>query len=320
MYRLASCGVIPKSLQKFRYRAPFCAACAFGKAHRRQWRYKGHNGGSIRTARDDHPGACVSVDQLVSSQSELLAQVSGHLTRLRVTCATIFKDHFSNFIYWHLQCSSGHEETLSAKWSFECFAQDCGVPISAYRADNGRFAKQAFRDECALQQQSISFCPVGARHQNGTAEASIKHSTLGSRTILFHAQRMWPEAITTMLWPFALKEFIHTSNHFRLDEDGRSPYMRFTGTDSLPIMSQQHPWGCPDYVLEAKLQGNTKGIPKWDPRARLGVYLGYSPLHAGWVALVLNPGTGHVSPQYHLVFDDDFTTVWHLRAGTIPRN
>ena len=320
MYRLAKCGVIPKSLQKFRYRAPFCAACAFGKAHRRQWRYKGNRAGAIRTPQDDHPGACVSVDQLVSSQPGLLAQLSGHLTRRRVTCATIFKDHFSDFIFCHLQCSSGHEETLSAKWSFERFARDCSVTISSYRADNGRFAEQAFRDECDLQQQSISFCPVGAHHQNGIAEASIKHSTLGSRTILLHAQRLWPEAITTMLWPFALKEFIRTSNYFRLDDAGRSPYMRFTGADSLPIMSQQHPWGCPVYVLEAKLQCNPKGIPKWDPRARLGVYLGHSPLHAGSVALVLNPGTGHVSPQYHLVFDDNFTTVRHLREGNVPRN
>ena len=72
-------------------------------------------------------------------------------------------------------------------------------------------------------------------------------------------------------------------------------------------------------MLEAKLQGNTKGIRKWDPRARLGVYLGHSPLHAA-SALVLNPGTGHVSPQYHLVFDDEFTTVRHLREGTVPCN
>ena len=38
------------------------------------------------------------------------------------------------------------------------------------------------------------------------------------------------------------------------------------------------------------------------------------------MALVLNPGTGHVSPQYHLVFDDEFSTARHLRAGTVPQN
>lgn len=34
MFRLSKAGVLPRSLQKFRYRAPFCAGCAFGKAHR----------------------------------------------------------------------------------------------------------------------------------------------------------------------------------------------------------------------------------------------------------------------------------------------
>jgi hypothetical protein len=34
--------------------------------------------------------------------------------------------------------------------------------------------------------------------------------------------------------------------------------------------------------------------------------------------LVLNPRTGHVSPQFHVVYDDDFTTVSNLRAATVP--
>jgi hypothetical protein len=38
------------------------------------------------------------------------------------------------------------------------------------------------------------------------------------------------------------------------------------------------------------------------------------------VALVYNPSTGHVSPQFHVVFDDDFTTVPYMEAGTIPPN
>ena len=41
-------------------------------------------------------------------------------------------------------------------------------------------------------------------------------------------------------------------------------------------------------------------------------------MHAGSVALVLNPKTGHVSPQYHVVFNNNFTTVQHMRDGTLP--
>jgi hypothetical protein len=40
----------------------------------------------------------------------------------------------------------------------------------------------------------------------------------------------------------------------------------------------------------------------------------------GLVALVLNPRTGHVSPQYHMVFDDQFTTVPFMEENKVPPN
>jgi hypothetical protein len=73
----------------------------------------------------------------------------------------------------------------------------------------------------------------------------------------------------------------------------------------------EHPLFCPVYILDAGLQGNSS-IPKWEPRSRAGVYLGQSPTHAGSVAMVLHLQTGHVSCQYHLVFDDTFSMVDHL--------
>ena len=38
------------------------------------------------------------------------------------------------------------------------------------------------------------------------------------------------------------------------------------------------------------------------------------------MTLVWNPTTGRVIPQYHVVFDDDFTTVPYMEAGTLPPN
>ena len=253
MIQLVHAGLLPKKFLRFRHSSPFCASCAFGKAHRRQWRHKGARCHPIRSPRNNVPGAQVSVDQMISAQPGLLAQMSGHLTRRRVSCATLFKDHFSGFTFCHLQVSSGHEETLAAKWSFEKYAHSCGVSIKAYRADNGRFGEQAFRNECDLQQQTITFCGVGAHHQNGVAEASVKFSTLGAQTLLLHAQRLWPDVITTMLWPFALLEHVRTMNHYFLDENGKSPYMKFSNVHSTPELGDQHPWGCPVYVLESKL-------------------------------------------------------------------
>ena len=72
------------------------------------------------------------------------------------------------------------------------------------------------------------------------------------------------------------------------------------------------------FVLDSRLQAGASKIPKWDPWARVGVYLGHSLCHAGSVALVLNPRTIRVSPQFHLVFDDEFSTVQFMTEGTIP--
>jgi hypothetical protein len=44
----------------------------------------------------------------------------------------------------------------------------------------------------------------------------------------------------------------------------------------------------------------------WNPW--MGMYAEPSPSHASNVGLILNPRTGHVLPQYHVVYDDDFMT------------
>jgi hypothetical protein len=72
--------------------------------------------------------------------------------------------------------------------------------------------------------------------------------------------------------------------------------------------------------LDSRLQSGIAGPPKWEPRSRLGIYVGHSPSHAGSVALVLNPRTGHVSPQFHVVFDNLFTTVSYMKKSEVPPN
>ena len=74
------------------------------------------------------------------------------------------------------------------------------------------------------------------------------------------------------------------------------------------------------YILDSRLQKNLKGVPKWEPRSRLSIYVGHLPAHAGSVVLVLNPKTGLLSPQYHVVYYDQFSTVHHMRDLTVPPN
>ena len=78
-----------------------------------------------------------------------------------------------------------------------------------------------------------------------------------------------------------------------------------------------HTFGFPVYVLDARLQG-AGFIPKWDEQVRVGAYVRISPIHAGNVSLILNLSTGHVSPQFHVVFDETFSTVPSLKNGSVP--
>ncbi len=68
------------------------------------------------------------------------------------------------------------------------------------------------------------------------------------------------------------------------------------------------------YVIDASLQDGKK-IPKWNPWARLGLFLGFSDIHSSLVPLVLNVETGHISPQFHVIFDDKFETVNSLAVN-----
>ena len=44
------------------------------------------------------------------------------------------------------------------------------------------------------------------------------------------------------------------------------------------------------------------------------VYVGGSPDHVSDVALVLNPRIGLILPHYHVIFDDTFSTLCHLKS------
>ena len=133
---------------------------------------------------------------------------------------------------------------------------------------------------------------------------------------------MWHQMIDDMFWPFAMKSVAERLNTLQIDTLGRTPEYIWHGIEvqDIPVKSY-HTLFCPTYVLYARLQSaGGAGPPKWEPRSRIGVYLGHSPFHAGSVALVWDPTTGRVIPKYHVVFDDDFTTVPYMEAGTLPYN
>jgi Reverse transcriptase (RNA-dependent DNA polymerase) len=304
---LAKSGVIPRRLATCP--VPVCSACLYGKATRRPWRVKAQNKpSSVPTL----PGQVVSVDQMVSKTPGLIAQMSGFLTKERYRYATVFVDNATDYSYVHFHKSSSAEEALEAKETFERKASEFGVKIRHYHADNGVFATHLWRSHCIARGQGLTFAAAGAHHQNGKAEAKIRHLQSQARTMLIHAQHRWPQAVTANLWPYAIRMANETSLELpSLNfKDNRTPLQAFTGSTTATNPRFWQPFGCPTYVLESELQNPQSAIRnKWKDRSRIGLYLGRSPLHARSVALVLNLQTGRVSPQFHVSFDPYFQTV-----------
>lgn len=312
-------NILPAKFKKMKGKSVICPSCVFGSMKRRAWRNKSPASWHEIKKKSDPPGSKVSTDQLVVAQPGLVPRISGRHTTARISGATGFIDHYSGYSYSSLQTSLDGDQTLAAKNNFESHADAFGVSIKSYRANNGRFAEKRFLDAIKRGQQTIDFCAIGAHHQNGVIERHFQTLSSKAHTLLLHAKRLWPSMITVVLWPFAYKYAELLYNHFHLDEAGYSPIQKFSGQVKQIPLRDIHTWGCLCYVLDSNLQ-NKSMLAKWEPRSRLGIYLGHSPCHAGSVALMLNPRTLHVSPQFHVVLDDNFSTVPFLANDNIPPN
>mgnify|MGYP000344943232 CR=1 FL=1 len=196
-------------------------------------------------------------------------------------------------------------------------AQDFGVRVRSYRADNVPFGNDRFKEECRSCNQTITFSGVGAQHENGVAERGIQTIMQSARAMMMHTILSWPDQANLSLWPFAVDHAVYLWNHTPKHGQSMSPVEIFSGVKFADYshLASLHVFGAPVYVLDPKLQDG-KRIPKWSPRARRGQFLGRSPDHASFVGLVRNLDTGYVSPQYHVVYDDLFSTVPNAEAGS----
>ncbi len=162
------------------------------------------------------------------------------------------------------------------------------------------------------QQQKFSFSGVGAKHQNGIAERNIKTVTQWAHANMLQLATHWPAEAHKRYWPQAIDYAVWVFNLLPNSTSGISPnklWSRVRHVDNKLCCA--HVFGCPVYVLDALLQDGTK-IPKWNPWACLGFFLEFSDLHSSLVPLVLNVDMGHISPQFHVIFDNKFETVTSL--------
>ena len=109
---LAEKGVIPAKFSKMNY--PLYPWDIFGKRYRELWRSSKKR---VQIRRDDEttPGMYSSTDQLVSAQGGFMPQRTRKLMSARYAGATVFVDHFSDYVYVHLMRKFTAKATLEAK-------------------------------------------------------------------------------------------------------------------------------------------------------------------------------------------------------------
>ena len=306
------------------HEAPKCEACRYGKQQRTPDKINTHTrkkepkGNLIKEKL--YPGHTVFSDQLESRVRGRLLHTAGREADSDRFCgSTVFCDGASGYIHLEHQVTLNASDTINSKTAFEQHARDLGVSVESYHTDNGVYKSAAFTQEIASNFQKIKFSGVGAKWQNGVAENAIKIVVSKARTMMIYAALMWPEAKDDSLWPLALSHAAYLYNHIPNEVTGIAPIEIFTQTTSDgQALRSSHPWGCPAYVLDPRLTAAGAKIPKWQPRSRRGQYVGVSPVHAENIAVIRNLQTGYLSPQYHIVFDDWFETVYAGEAEEPP--
>ena len=296
-------------------KAPRCEACQYAKQKRTTPLNPKHPSSDYKegalTSNQLQPGDRVSCDQYMSTTLGRLPHTQGKEDKARqLVGGTMFVDHATNYIYHCHQINLTAAESVHSKHACERHFRDLGAPIRHYSSDNHPFTSKVWVDDCSLQGQDRTLSGVGAHHQN-YMERHIQTIFNWARASMLHFVLHWPQEARETLWPFAVDHSVYLWNNLPARQLRLSPKELFT--DSIfhnhNHLQRTHVFGCPVFVLDPKLQ-DSKKLPKWSMRSRRGIYLGVSPFHSSTVHLVLNPSTGSITPQYHVVFDDSFSTIF----------
>jgi hypothetical protein len=145
--------------------------------------------------------------------------------------------------------------------------------------------------------------------QNGVSERAIRTMMKKGRSIMYHVHLHWPDYFEVDLWPYALNYTIWLHNHIPYADHGCAPMELYCRTKFNQIYLQYvKVWECPTCVLNPKLQDGKK-IPKWESHSRLDQFLGFGDNHSSLVGLVRNVHTEYMSPQFHAVYHERFTSI-----------
>ena len=74
-----------------------------------------------------------------------------------------------------------------------------GIRVKKFHTDKGIFVEEGFKSYVSDNNQTMSYCGVGAHFHNRIANDAIKQLTEKTRTMLIHLKHQWPEVYTLLL-------------------------------------------------------------------------------------------------------------------------
>jgi hypothetical protein len=235
------CGALPCDPSLAQEPNPICAACQFGKAHKRT--HKTDTGHISQN--HNAPGEGVSSDGMEAGCPGRMMTTGGLPSNRRYKYCTFWVDHYSQFVYVSMHETKRAEELVRSKRESEEFASRFGINIKRIRADNGVYTAKLFQDACFQQRQELTFCAVGAHWQNGIAERFIGSIVQRARTILLHSMAKWPDVVKEDMWPFAIQHMVNFHNASIRRDKQMSPYALFTGQTAPWKLDDFRVFGCP---------------------------------------------------------------------------
>jgi hypothetical protein len=116
----------------------------------------------------------------------------------------------------------------------------------------------------------------------------------------------WHSVITEEFWPFMIRHACTFHNASVRSDLGKSPHHLFTGNKAPWQMEYFRVFGSSVFVFDKKLQDGDS-LSKWKACSWLGVHVGHFLEHSDNVPVIYNPQMMHIPPQYHVMFDDQFS-------------
>jgi hypothetical protein len=128
--------------------------------------------------------------------------------------------------------------------------------------------------------------------------------------VLNHAFSRWDKTKTSERCPFAIQHAatIYSTTKRRSRDCDLSPWEQLTGKRSKLNQTDMHPLFCPVYVLDRRMQEGTSPLNGQNEQHKRSL-VGHLHHYSKSVPMVWDRKTKLVSPQFHVMFDDNFNTV-----------